>query len=407
MKTFSTLLALAATLLTTTTRAGAQTVVARRSYPITGLSFPSPTIGYAAGADSVLKTTDGGLTWRTLPFSAGNDIRAIRFLDEEHGWITGDSMMLYKTDDGGGHWHRHDPGVLSYFKDIYFLNSSTGFLVGTQGAMLKTEDGGMSWSPLRAADTRDIGAITFATPQVGYIGGLSLLYKTTDGGASWQYIDSSNSFLWSLDLVALSPDTLFSRNVGFASYINRSYDGGAHWVDDGFLYNVMIDFTSDGKGYGAGQDMMFRSTDRGITWDTLPQSLGTLNSEGFTIVGDTVGFAFGSWFGTGDMEWRIMRISLPGESSGVEREDAGRAADVRVTAGPDRRTIALMFGSAIDHPTTVTVSDILGRVLLRRALSPRSAGTIETLLLPESGAGVRLVEIAGRDFRVVRKIVLP
>ena|GEM_PF-4871529 len=393
-------------LLASTTWAQAQTVVARRGYAITGITFPSPTVGYATGADSVLKTTDGGLTWTTLAFSAGKTIKAIYFLDENHGWIAGDSMMLYKTDDGGGHWHQHDPGVMSYFRGIYFLNSSTGFLVGTQGAMLRTEDGGMSWSPLRAPDTRDIGAITFATPQIGYIGGLSLLYKTTDGGASWHSMDTSNSFLWSLQLIALSPDTIFSRNLGFGSYLNRSYDGGAHWTDESFLYNVAIDFTSDGKGYGAGQDMMFRSTDRGITWDTLPQNLGELYSEGFTIVGDTVGFAFGWGMGAGDMEWRIMRISLPGATSGVERVDAGQAADIRVGTGADGRTIALMFGSAIDRPTTITVSDILGRILLRRKMASRPAGATEMLTLPESSAGAYFVEIAGRDFRAVRKVVL-
>jgi photosystem II stability/assembly factor-like uncharacterized protein len=77
------------------------------------MHFPSRRVGYATvqnyeqgrTARVVVKTVDGGSTWREL--SLADDARlqlfGIGFLDEHRGWVGG-STTGYETRDGGAHW---------------------------------------------------------------------------------------------------------------------------------------------------------------------------------------------------------------------------------------------------------------------------------------------------------------
>jgi photosystem II stability/assembly factor-like uncharacterized protein len=88
----------------------------KRPYEITWKgSFPSRNIGYATvqsydpdPANSqryVVKTTDGGKTWRELPLVNDAKVRefGIGFYDERLGWV-GTSTGGYQTRDGGATW---------------------------------------------------------------------------------------------------------------------------------------------------------------------------------------------------------------------------------------------------------------------------------------------------------------
>jgi photosystem II stability/assembly factor-like uncharacterized protein/tRNA A-37 threonylcarbamoyl transferase component Bud32 len=58
--------------------------------------------GYEDGG-ALLRTTDGGNTWATL-FQAEQDLYAVHFTDERHGWLAGFHGALWRTDDGGTTW---------------------------------------------------------------------------------------------------------------------------------------------------------------------------------------------------------------------------------------------------------------------------------------------------------------
>lgn len=87
-------------------------------------AFPSRAVGYAtlqnytgeAAADPeahvtaapqryVVKTTDGGDTWRELPVTSDNKMQefGVGFIDEQHGWI-GAIPTGFETTDGGATW---------------------------------------------------------------------------------------------------------------------------------------------------------------------------------------------------------------------------------------------------------------------------------------------------------------
>ena len=96
--------------------------VSKRPFEITWkLAFPSPKVGYvtvqnynpdaAIGDRVVAKTVDGGETWQELPLVNDHRVQqlGIGFVDDRHGWV-GASPGGFETSDGGSTWRPVDMG---------------------------------------------------------------------------------------------------------------------------------------------------------------------------------------------------------------------------------------------------------------------------------------------------------
>ena len=182
---------------------------AKVSCQLNSIFFLNRKDGWAAGGYAVpridrtrsviLKTNDGGDTWRVIPNTMPPHIKQIHFSDQQSGWAIGQSgnsfaSGIYFTYDGGQSWQpqptndrraRHDwvradrrgekligvstsgllkasengkvenGGVLSsakqHFSDIVIVGESTdwtGWAVGTNGAIFETRNQGLSWQAL-------------------------------------------------------------------------------------------------------------------------------------------------------------------------------------------------------------------------------------------------------------------
>jgi photosystem II stability/assembly factor-like uncharacterized protein len=76
-----------------------------------GVSAVSSRVAWASGANgTVLRTTDGGRSWRVLPIPGADtlDFRDIHATSDRAAWVlsigSGESSRIYKTTDGGAHW---------------------------------------------------------------------------------------------------------------------------------------------------------------------------------------------------------------------------------------------------------------------------------------------------------------
>jgi hypothetical protein len=75
---------------------------------------PGGTSGSCANANpticmSVVRTQDGGQSWRGIPAPDTNDVTGIRFLNQQYGWAYG--PQLWSTQDGGQHWNLVNTGT--------------------------------------------------------------------------------------------------------------------------------------------------------------------------------------------------------------------------------------------------------------------------------------------------------
>jgi len=259
---------------------------------------------------ALFESTDGGASWvqRAVPFSLGDPLNGIFFLDSQNGWTFGNAN--YRTTDGGTTWTE-----LPFLGSTYFMRFYTGSFGLTTGNFGRyvSRDGGLSWE----LSPNDLFAFGFADDEVGLGVSESGLYRTTDGGTTFGQVlvgDASSAeflsgadavaivdgtFMLSTDgggtwtpgaaadgrsrLVAVSADVVIAwgRSGSYPDYddrILRSGDGGETWTDLGeIMERGALAFAMPDPQTVVASDLsgnLFRSTDSGLTWSQVFTSPG-------------------------------------------------------------------------------------------------------------------------------------
>ncbi len=185
----------------------------------------------------------------------------------------------------------------------------------------KSTDAGRSWSHMGLDETHHISRIRIhpRDPSIVYVAAVGRLwganpergiYKTTDGGESWELVLFVDEDTGAIDLAMDpgDPETLFAamyqrrrtawgfNGGGPGSGIHRTTDGGASWVEltdglpDGDMGRIGLDIhrgdgnlvfaiveadkRTPGQGFGGGgggssRNGVYRSTDRGESWEQI------------------------------------------------------------------------------------------------------------------------------------------
>jgi photosystem II stability/assembly factor-like uncharacterized protein len=169
--------------------------------PLAAIQFADANHGWAAGANRIMATSDGGHSW-TRQYSGPAALRQVDFTDASHGWAVGPGTLL-RTTDGGATWTAlSEPAAavdgVSFVPhgNGYALAASTAsgtgaapVLAGTTGTysggtLLRTTDGGTTWQPLRGTPA-DPQSACFTSAANGYLGTPGRIWRTSDGGQSW------------------------------------------------------------------------------------------------------------------------------------------------------------------------------------------------------------------------------
>lgn len=206
--------------------------------------------GNANGNSSSLFRSDtGGINWIRRSSYSGS-VTALTFLDPDTGLMfsfVDESMgtRLFRTTNRGESWstNRLFRGSLVYSGS--FSDHATGLAVGYQNNggvrgtfIVRTEDAGLNWETVHMSGY---------VPEVGVYGGPSLLIRHSG-----------------------PQDVLVA---GFKGFVLRSSDGGQTWdsiPSPGVPTNpVELSFPSPDTGFIANHNGIFRTTDRGTTWQNV------------------------------------------------------------------------------------------------------------------------------------------
>ena len=96
-------------------------------------------IGYCVSSTTVFKTTNGGDNW-TMLYESTETLEELTFLNETVGFLRTWQGLL-KTEDGGLTWRSVFTGQI---KDMSFATNTIGIITGLKG-LYKTVDVGESW----------------------------------------------------------------------------------------------------------------------------------------------------------------------------------------------------------------------------------------------------------------------
>ncbi len=209
--------------------------------PVPWISVPVPTIAsfrglsvvdentvWASGTDgTVIRTIDGGKTWSVLPVPQAEklDFRGIHAFDANTAVIMSSGpaeqgqARVYRTADAGKHWDLvlEEKTSGAFFDAVAFWNTKHGILVGD--------------------------------PVEGHF----MLFTTDDGGATWHRVPSKNL-----------PPALEKEGAFAASNSCLTVEGENNvWFATG----------------GASVARVFRSTDRGQSWQAVETPLHPANAS--------------------------------------------------------------------------------------------------------------------------------
>jgi len=275
------------------------------------MSFVNTNTGYLSGSIAayqsiVVKTTDGGIHWRSwlFPCEEQNGImRSLYFVNANTGYIGSDSLLM-KTTNGGDNWYSAYFGPISSVKTyaIYFRNVLTGFAVGYE--IFKTTNGGINWTTISVSQYPGyFSSICFVDSLNGYIAGWgnsssSYVYKTTNGGDNWTSIQMSGTLSSITSITFSNVNTGIMAGGGVGGGIFRTTDGGFDWepvfASCNFYAVCVCSVDTDiqfSASYAPGQ--VLKSTNTGQNWLCSGSlGLGSINSICFR--NQLTGFAVGN-----------------------------------------------------------------------------------------------------------------
>lgn len=287
---------------------------------IDDIQFINSQTGFACGSyGKYVKTTNGGDSWFINNIGDTTiQLTGINFINENTGWMGGYKLngfpiwpyrfLLYSTTNGGTNWTTriqsdgNTNGVkINMLNNDSIIFAYTGFgNYSSEGSLTSTFNGGTSFNWGMTPSGPLYYSIQFLNNLTGFVIACydsdtgpqkNWLFKTSNSGANWNAIYKD-----SVQPPRLISTFFVNENTGFLSASNGRFgsttNAGANWTFTmpGFTISTFYFFNAN-TGY-AGSSGLKRTTDGGVTWITMTNSV--LTSVGRIIfVNSLTGWATG------------------------------------------------------------------------------------------------------------------
>ncbi len=255
------------------------------------ISFIDSSKGFAIASGYILKTEDGGTSWETDIWDDTYWFNDIDFYDSLSGIAVGmcdeffncTGGIVFKTTNGGESWDNLYTGgyfdVYGFFSHCYVSRDIE--FIGGRDNILKSTDGGNTWNENYLGFYTQIYDIFFIDNIDGWaVGYPSTILKTIDGGETWNTITYETDFriyknIWFLnDAMGFITD---SENG-----LLKSTDGGLTWSETNYPGDDII-FTDSVKGWMLGNNKIYRTTNRGETWEVVADVPSNFHSDEMAV----------------------------------------------------------------------------------------------------------------------------
>ena len=273
------------------------------------LQFVTEQKRYALTTTGLFKTTDGGEHWQRLTEHWGTNYHSIRLAQTPLGGtlLVQSGRLLWSPNNTDIFTDISPPqGTWSGLNKLHIDPSGQTFFVPSSTGMLRSDDQGASWD-LVVPDTSFWDMVFLPSGRILATGLYDYIHVSEDNGQSWQQrliAPGKYVFGGAMDgngVIYLLANT---ESPDLKSFLFKSIDQGFTWaeypLDIGvnlFTYiNTDLKFDLEGHLFLSNLDEVFRSSNGGQTWQTLPSppkpSIGlyairnlTLSPEQFLYIG--------------------------------------------------------------------------------------------------------------------------
>ena len=311
------------------------------------VQFPNDT-GYAVGYyGTVIRSTDRGLSWATMPFPGTGDLRSTWFMDGLHGYVAGDSG-LFRTANGGAAWEAVNTPVQLPWRHLVFHNAQLGFCGGGNfgsGTLMRTLDGGTTWDVVYSGADAPIEAIEIFNDTTVYavsFGYSSEILRSTDVGSTWNSVPIEPvSVTSNLEAVHFTDASTGYAGGWYLPAFIRTDDGGSTWAEvlPGVTFNLYdLAFASPQQGVAVGWNGAIHHTYNGSDWVDESWPDATMINYAADMLDDTTAIVVGD-------AGHVLRWSAA--TTGVATTVKGR---IGITVHPSPATDWLMLDTDAPLP---------------------------------------------------------
>ena len=202
-------------------------------------------------------------------------------------------------------WYEIPSGTDKKMNTISFGSDMVGYIGGNDSLLLKTTDGGQNWSPVSFSGVtflpsgEHIVNLKFINATIGYmtVGPYTGTYKTTDGGSTWSEVTLAGNMCYNQGLYFWDENNGIIGGSGcfqgeLISVMSNGTISSATMNDPTFnAADIVLDLDfHNALGLGVSRGRFVRSTDNGLTWDTISSGI-TYELTSIEIVDDTLAYA--------------------------------------------------------------------------------------------------------------------
>jgi len=209
---------------------------------------------------TIIKSTNGGTNWQIIrdgPYGTGGAFRPCFFINPNTGWISNTENVSYilKTTDGFLTYDSIPLMTSGFVYDIYFRDSLTGLYCDDNGAVRKTTNGGLNWFSINipvGTFSYSFMNFSFINNQTGWLTELSCkVFKTTDFGSNWDSISNIPNGSYQIHCIFFSSlNTGWAIGEGFSVF--KSTNEGYNWFSQNGNGGHSIYFVNDTIGWIVG-----------------------------------------------------------------------------------------------------------------------------------------------------------
>lgn len=247
---------------------------------ISGLTIQpgDPSMMFVPSSDGVVRSRDGGKTWRQVTGWEVADVRSIVF-DRVNPRLAyaATAWGPIRSTDGGESWQSAQQGLAKpYCQTLVADPARSGrVLLGTEDGLYVSEDAAHSWKRVASPATTILRIVQSEADAQLLLAGTQGrgAWLSRDGGTTWSAVDADSATA-NLYAAALNPaDAAVLAVGGWKVGVRVSDDGGRTWSDRSVglpVKNILVlAFDPDVKGRlwaATFEEGSFYSDDLGHTW---------------------------------------------------------------------------------------------------------------------------------------------